>query len=403
MRILFFATYPTQPTGYGRIGNILSNYLASVGHEVHYVGISNFKDSAIGRFIHPAVKLIDALDERKEGSTELYGVDVMTTLIAKIKPEIVFIYNDIIVINRIINEFIETKQPKDFKFYLYLDLVYEYERLILFQNIQQWADKIFVFSECWQRNLRTLGLPAEKIALLPHGIDTTLFYPLDTSVAKKTYGFQPEDFVVLNTNRNAYRKALDITLAAFLKFLIKQQYDPKIKLFLNLVTNTSQGHNIRDLIKMVCLKYGGDYDKLTANHIFIRSAETYLSDYKLNELYNACDVGINTCLGEGFGLCNLEHSCVGKPQIVSRVGALNDIFTDAYATLIDPCAELYVPQYLDDHQGYLQVCAVDDFVAGLERYYAQRELAQLHGRLAMETLTKKYEWQTILEAFNKAL
>ena len=43
MRILFFATYPTQPNGYARIANILSNQLAEMGHEVHYLGISNFK------------------------------------------------------------------------------------------------------------------------------------------------------------------------------------------------------------------------------------------------------------------------------------------------------------------------------------------------------------------------
>ena len=61
MRILFFATYPTQPTGYARIANILTNYLAEQGHEVHYLGISNFKNAAIEREIHPFIQLIDAL------------------------------------------------------------------------------------------------------------------------------------------------------------------------------------------------------------------------------------------------------------------------------------------------------------------------------------------------------
>jgi glycosyltransferase involved in cell wall biosynthesis len=403
MRILFFATYPTQPTGYARIGNILSNYLASVGHDVYYIGISNFKDSAIGRFVHPGITLLDALAERKEGSEEMYGVDVMVPLISKIKPDAVFIYNDIIVINRIINEFIDRKLVKDFKFYIYLDLVYEYERFILFQNIQVWADKIFVFSECWQRNLKTLGIASEKLVVLPHGIDTTLFYPLDNTVAKQQFGFQPDDFVILNTNRNAYRKALDITLEAFIKFLKRQQYNPKIKLFMNLVTHTSQGYSIMDLIKIVCLKNGCDYEKLVTQHIFIRNSETFLPDAGLNTLYNACDVGLNTCLGEGFGLCNLEHSCVGKPQVVAGVGALKDIFTNAYATVIEPRAALYVPQYLDDHQGYIEICSADDFAKALERYYQERALAQLHGTMAQTTLTKKYEWATILREFNSAL
>ena len=404
MRILFFATYPTQPTGYGRIGNIISNYLASVGHDVHYVGISNFKNSAIGRFVHPGITLIDALEVRKEGSTELYGVDIMTDTINKLKPDIVFIYNDIIVINRILNEFITTKIEKSFKLYLYLDLVYEYERLNLFTNIISWVDRIFVFSECWINNLVKMGLKEEQLRILPHGIDTTFFHPIDTSAAaKQFYGFQPDDFVVLNTNRNAYRKSHDITIAAFVKFLKRSAYNPKIKLFLNLVTNSSQGYNIHDLIKMICIKHDIDYQKVVMNHIFIRGSDNYLSDTKLNELYNACDVGINTTLGEGFGLCNLEHACVGKPQIVSRVGAFNDIFTNAYATLIDPVADFYIPAYLDDHQGYIQVCDADDFVLALERYYEQRELAQMHGTMAMEVLTKKYDWATILNSFNTML
>jgi len=106
MRILFFTTYPTQATGYARIGNVLSNFLADNGHDVHYIGISNFEDQAIDRYIHPNIKMIDALKERNEGSTEMYGVDIMNDVIERVKPDIVFIYNDILVINRIINEFI---------------------------------------------------------------------------------------------------------------------------------------------------------------------------------------------------------------------------------------------------------------------------------------------------------
>ena len=59
MRILFFATYPTQPTGYARIGNILSNTLATAGHEVYYLGISNFPNTGIERDVHPLIHLIE--------------------------------------------------------------------------------------------------------------------------------------------------------------------------------------------------------------------------------------------------------------------------------------------------------------------------------------------------------
>ena len=403
MRILFFATYPTQPTGYARIGNILTNHLAGVGHEVHYIGISNFQNSAIERDIHPFIHLIDALTERKENSTELYGVDIICEKINEIKPDIVLLYNDVIVINRILNEFINTKIEKTFKLCIYLDLVYEYQRLLYFQNIQSWADLVLVFSDCWKKNLMKIGLPGEKIAILPHGFDADLFRPVDRVVSKASMGFAPDDFIVLNTNRNAYRKAHDITIEAFIKFLKNHYYNPKIKLFLNLLTNSPQGYNIMDLIKVICLKNDADYERIVLKHIFIRPTDFYLTDEKLNTLYNACDVGLNTCLGEGFGLCNLEHACLGKPQIISKTGALADIFQEEYATLIPPVANLYLSALTEDHLGYVQVCSSDDFATALGKYYADQNLAKTHGALARETLTKKYEWASILEVFNTQL
>jgi glycosyltransferase involved in cell wall biosynthesis len=403
MRILFFATYPTQPTGYARIGNILSNALATAGHEVHYLGISNFPHSAIDRAIHPFIHLIDALAERKEASAEMYGVDIMCAQIAQLKPDLVFLYNDVIVINRILNEFILTKIEKNFKLCIYLDLVYTYQRLQYFQNIQTWADRIFVFSDCWQQNLIQLGLPPAKISVLPHGFDAELFQPRDTVASKALMGFAPDDFLILNTNRNAYRKAHDITIEAFLIFLVKYDYKPQLKLFLNMLQESKQGYNLLELIKIGCLKRGADYEKVVLQHIFIRNSNEYLPDEKLNVLYNASDVGLNTCLGEGFGLCNLEHAGVGKPQIVSQVGGLADIFTPAYATLIAPKIDLYLSPLTEDHQGYIQVCAAEDFAVALEKYYLDKELAQEHGALARETLRKKYDWGNILRWLNAEL
>lgn len=403
MRILFFATYPTQPTGYARIGSILTNYLATLGHEVHYIGISNFKNYAIERDIHPFIHLIDALEMRAEGSTELYGVDIICETIRRVKPDIVLLYNDVIVVNRILNEFITTNIEKTFKLCIYLDLVYPYQRLLYFQNINAWADLVLVFSECWQRNLESIGFPSKKLAILPHGFDAELFHVTESQAAKKLMGFAPDDFIILNTNRNAYRKAHDITIDAFIKFLQKHEYNPKIKLFLNLLTTCPQGYNMVELIKVICLKNGADYERVVLNHIFIRPNESYLSDEKLNLLYNACDIGINTCLGEGFGLCNLEHACVGKPQIISKVGALSDIFTNDYATLIDAKTELYLSSLAEDHQGYLHICTSADFQAAIEKYYTDRMLVHKHGVLGQYVLTKKYEWAGILKDFNQKL
>ena len=43
MKILFYATYPNITSGYSRIANIISNYLAEKNNEIYYIGISNFQ------------------------------------------------------------------------------------------------------------------------------------------------------------------------------------------------------------------------------------------------------------------------------------------------------------------------------------------------------------------------
>ena len=47
------------------------------------------------------------LEEKNKGLNELYGVNIVCDYICKIKPDLVFLYNDVIVISRIFNNFIK--------------------------------------------------------------------------------------------------------------------------------------------------------------------------------------------------------------------------------------------------------------------------------------------------------
>jgi glycosyltransferase involved in cell wall biosynthesis len=407
MKILFFASYPDLPIGYSRIANILSNYLAEVGHDIYYLGISNFNNLSYGRYIHPKIILIDALvEERKNNSDEIYGVNVICDIIEKITPDIVFLYNDVIVISRIFNNFIERKVNRNFKTILYLDLVYDFQKINLINHVNNFSDYIIVFTESWKNNLIQIGIDAEKIHILPHGFDDEKFYLVDKTIARSKFAFKSDDFIILNTNRNNYRKSIDKTVDAFIKFLKIKDFNKDIKLFLNMNLNSTShqpGFDVLNLIQVSCLKYKVDYNTVVNNHIYRNPDDTSISDEMLNYLYNSCDIGINTCVGEGFGLCNLEHGALGKPQIVSKVGGLQDIFSNEYATLIEPVTEIYLSNGHEYHGGYLQICAVDDFVNALIKYYDDRELASQHGKTCREVLIKKFDWSSILLKLNKII
>jgi glycosyltransferase involved in cell wall biosynthesis len=401
MKILFYASYPNISIGYSRIANILTNFLASKGHQIYYFGISNFKINTIDRFIHPNIILIDALEEEiKKGNDELYGVNSICEQIQIINPDILFLYNDIIVISRIFNNFIKYKINIDFKIFTYLDLVYSYEKIELVKHINNYSDVIFVFTNYWKENLISMGVNKNKIEILPHGFDSNIFYPLEQMECRKYFGFKPDDFIILNSNRNSYRKSIDKTISVFINFLKLQNLDKKIKLFLNMgIDDNYHNYDIIEIIKIECIKNDIDANTVLNNHIFIKSSNT-LTDQELNILYNCCNIGINTCIGEGFGLCNLEHGGIGKPQIITNTGGLSDIFNLEYSTLINPVDDFYIFNQLDYHGGYGHICLTEDFVNGINKYYNDSNLMEEHGNKAKLIIRKNYNWDIILEKFN---
>jgi glycosyltransferase involved in cell wall biosynthesis/GR25 family glycosyltransferase involved in LPS biosynthesis len=403
MKILFFASYPNIAIGYSRIANIITNYLAEKGNEIYYVGISNFDNQEkCDRYVHPNIKLIDAYkEEQKKNKTELYGVNIICDVIKQVQPDLVFLYNDIIVISRILNNFINLNINKTFKLYIYLDLVYKYEKINLINHVDKFADMIFVFSDYWKTNLIEMGINSDKIDIIYHGIDNAIFKPVDKKEAKKMFNFNDDDFVILNTNRNSYRKCIDKTIDSFIQFLKIKNMNKSIKLFLNMNLTDGilqQGYDIMNLIKVSCIKNKVDYKQVINNNIY-KYSNKIMSDEKLNYLYNACDIGINTCVGEGFGLCNLEHGSIGRPQIISKVGGLQDIFSNEYATLIEPITEIYLTNTIDFHGGYLEICSTDDFTNALMKYYDSPSLIEQHSKLCRETLINKYNWDNILNNF----
>ena len=137
-----------------------------------------------------------------------------------------------------------------------------------------------------------------------------------------------------------------------------------------------------------------------------------LTDVDLNALYNACDVGINTCVGEGFGLCNVEHAGLGKPQIVSNVGGLSDIFGplhDKQMTLgvatVDPVASLTLVRAIDAHLGDIYICDPSNFAAYLtDVYYRFKDDDKpVYFPSLRSHILQTYDWSSLLDSFHTKL
>ena len=142
---------------------------------------------------------------------------------------------------------------------------------------------------------------------------------------------------MLNADRNQPRKRIDITIKGF--SLFARDKPPSVKLYLHMGVEDC-GWNI-----VLMAKRHGIEDRLilTADMPFL----PVVSNEVLNCIYNACDVGINTSIGEGWGLVSFEHAATGAGQIVPRHSACEELWQDS-ALMLEPCMTLTTEKSLTE-------------------------------------------------------
>ncbi len=395
MKILFVATDPRQTTGYARIGYVVSNDLARRGHDVTYFALQNYEHTRIPRNMHPGVRIIDVT---ASDAQDMFGVDIFAQTVSNVAPDVIVIYNDVVLTSRLINQLLD--KPKACPLVCYLDMVYPCESWDMLRHVDNYADRVYVFSDYWKRHLQDIGFPEWKVHVFPHGI-SDCFVKMPKAECRKLLGLDPTDFLVINTNRNSYRKALDISLKAFLMFWKSTGCDPKVKCMINCRFDVPEGYNLLDICRYECLRLGLEYRTVINTHILrLGECTGFVADEVVNWMYNAADVGLNTCIGEGFGLCNLEGASVGVPQIVTRTGGLQDIFREFEDMLVPPIASITLAAGIDAHCGDVDICSPHDVARRLKMYYDDRQLLKADGRRLAESVRARYAWPALLDAFH---
>jgi len=365
MKKIFFAcTHANQGTGYGRVANKITNFLVDY-YEIVFLAFQNYSGQAIeDRFIDPRIRFIDALKEDPE-SPKGFGDKCIKSNFDRENPDILFLYNDLSVCEAIIKL---VDPPATCKIVLYLDIVYPWEDIYRFEYLKSRTDLCFTFLDCWKSHMiQDLGWEPKKVKVLKHGVDMERFVIKDSTEAKVQLGFEPNDFLILNLNRNSYRKQWCVTIKAFVQFLAMNNFDPRIKLLCGCILKTDDGYDIIQLIDIECMKLKMNSETIKNNHIFATFKPLHAPDEYINKLYNACDVGLNTCCGEGFGLTTAEHACFGKPQIVGSVPALVETL-GKFAHIVEPKVITTMSRF-ENHGGEIAHFDPKDFAIELNRVF----------------------------------
>ena len=395
-KVVLCGTHPEQFNGYSKVVYELSKEMASYDDiELYIFGFQNFYDNVSHkqeRSLPKAKEVYDAY-KNEEPKGKGFGETLIVDYVNRVDPDIIVIYNDLVVITNLLKKLIEIKDRR-FKIVPYIDIVYKNEKNHMIKFINDNVDAGIMFTEYWKDCIRQQGFD-KPLGVLEHGFNKDTFYPIPKKVARKFYNIDEKSFVIVNLNRNQPRKRWDICLMAYIKF-IKNHLDDNIKLMISTALNG--GWDLVDIMHSECRKNGITFEQLKRHLIIIQNPQQ-VTDREINVMYNVGDIGINTCDGEGFGLCNFEQAGVGVPQIVPKVGGFLDFMQKSYSVMVTPQWSYYTDHSRDFVSGEAEVCSIDDFVEALEFYYKNKKLINKYGEKSRSVILDKYSWDKKAKQF----
>ena len=171
--------------------------------------------------------------------------------------------------------------------------------------------------------LRKAGM--KNVVYVPCSFDPTMYFPVDQKEARTKFGEVIKKdltgkFLVNAVGLNvSTRKNYPAILDAWSQF---QPKHPDAVLYLHTeVTGLAPGG--LDLIQLAKL-YGIDTDSILFVEQWHYRTGQIPGEY-MNLLYNASDIHLNACYGEGFGLPIMEAQATGCPTIVPDFAAASEI------------------------------------------------------------------------------
>jgi D-inositol-3-phosphate glycosyltransferase len=320
--------------------------------------------------------------------TAPFGEQRIREIVEREQPDVVFTINDMWIINEQYRQIQDLHKQGKFKFVGYAPMDSYGWIGCLDETANDW-DAIISYTEFGAHEFVKGGI-YKPIAVIPHGVTPGQFYPMDRNECRRKLGLKEDIFIVFNGNRNQFRKRQDITIKAFAKFAVNK---PEAQLYLHMGLK-DQGWDLMGVFAREMSKVG-----LDPNGRIIMTTQSdgppNVSVEMLNTIYNACDVGVNTCKGEGWGLVNFEHAACGVPQVVPDHTSCKEIF-ESYGELIR-CDHVDV----DTNYAREMPCPSSDHLAEILDYlYQDQSVREWVGtRCRQRVMDTQFSWDTVASQF----
>jgi len=164
-----------------------------------------------------------------------------------------------------------------------------------------------------KNNLLTYyNAPAEKIGVVPCGVNLDLFQPMDRAAARQRLGFDDNESIVLYVGRFDPIKGIDRLLKAATHL---QDHRLRLVIIGGDGPDTPEYQNLQKMTRKLGLQN-------TVTFVG-RIEQKHLPPY-----YSAADVLVVPSHYESFGLVGLESLACGTPVVAADVGAMRGILRD---------------------------------------------------------------------------
>jgi glycosyltransferase involved in cell wall biosynthesis len=322
--------------------------------------------------------------------------------------DVVFCLNDIEIFNEMGEHLQNVKNEKkklnkpNFKSMVYFPIDSEPRPVDL--KILNFFDEVITYTEYAKGVMRNLTTETnfKKIKVIPHGCNTTEFYPLsdaekiEAKLELLGEAGNAETFLFGTVNRNSARKDLASLILGFATF--KHSNDVNAVLYLHCNPLDPSGINVYRLCERVGLRVG--VDVLVPKDY---SENKGVDNAQLNRIYNAFDCFITTTTSEGYGLTVTEAMATKTLVICPKHTSLTEITNDGDLTLNFMFMQPAV--FINDFEKIRFVCNPSEVNTLLGVAYNLRNDEQELQDMANEKIEKAYQkvkgmsWDKISKQF----
>ncbi len=284
----------------------------------------------------PNVKVIPALTTGdKDTQADIYRRIELLKLIYQNDFDALFFLQDVEVINAMADQLKDIKNTKrkenrpNFKSMIYFPI--DSEPRISDLKVLSFFDEVVTYTEYAKGVMKCLISDTlfKKIRVIPHGTNTSDFYPYsdaDKLKAKKEMFGSEDVFVFGSVNRNQVRKDFGSLIMGFAMF--KHTTESNALLYLHCNPIDPMGINIYRLCDRVGLEVGKDVI-LPKDY----SENMGCSLEELNKIYNSFDCFITTTTAEGWGLTITEAMATKCLVICPKHTSITEITDNGENTL----------------------------------------------------------------------